>query len=103
MLKIKKGDQVVVISGRDKGKKGEVIKNFKLLGKVVVKGINVVKKTIKKSKENPHGGFIEVETPIHVSNLMLFCPKCGKGTRVGVSIEKKSKFRICKKCGNKFE
>ncbi|MGC8764629.1 MAG: 50S ribosomal protein L24 [Brevinematia bacterium] len=103
MQKIRKGDNVVVIAGRDKGKKGEVLHTFPLANKAIVKGINIVKKSVKKSKEHPQGGFAEVETPIHISNLMLFCPKCGKGVRTGVLISGNSKVRVCKKCGYKFE
>ncbi|MEJ5283828.1 MAG: 50S ribosomal protein L24 [Brevinematia bacterium] len=103
MQKIKKGDNVVVIAGKDKGKKGEVLKCFPQIDKAIVKGVNLVRKAIKKSKEHPNGGFVEIEKPIHVSNLMLFCPKCGKGVRVGIALDKDKKVRVCKKCGNKFE
>ncbi len=103
MQKIKKGDTVVVIAGKDKGKKGEVLRSFPKTDKLIVKGVALVKKSVKKTKENPNGGYIEIEKPIHKSNVMLFCPKCGRGVRVGISLEKDKKIRICKKCGNKFE
>ncbi len=103
MQKIKKGDQVIVIAGKDKGKKGEVLVSFPSINKAVVKGINIVKKTVKKSKQHQQGGFVEVEAPIHISNLMLFCPKCGRGVRTRVLLGDNLKVRVCKKCGNKFE
>jgi len=102
MNKIRKGDQVVVIAGRDKGKKGEILQVTRK--GVLVKGVSLVKKSIKKSKEHPSGGFAELEAPIHGSNLMLFCPKCGRGVRVGFAIlENGEKVRVCKRCKHKFE
>jgi large subunit ribosomal protein L24 len=103
MERIKKGDQVIVIAGKDKSKKGEIIRVDKNKG-LIVKGINIVKKSVKKSKEKPSGGFIEIEAPIHVSNAMLFCAKCGKGIRAALQIQQNGdKKRLCKKCGHKFE
>lgn len=104
MEKIKKGDQVIVIAGRDKGKKGEVIKVASKKGSLIVKGVNLVKKAVKKSKEKPAGGIIELEALLHGSNAMLLCPKCGKGVRVKIDVLKDGKkIRVCKKCGHKFE
>jgi len=106
MNKIRKGDQVIVIAGRDKGKKGEVITSLPKKNKLLVKGINIVKKTIKKSKEYPNGAIIDTESPIDVSNVMLICPKCNRPTRVGfVYDDDGKKYRICKKkdCRQKFE
>ena len=104
MEKIKKGDQVQIIAGKDKGKKGEVIRSIPKKDRIVVKGVNVVKKSVKKSKENSAGGYIEVEAAMHASNMMLFCPKCNKGVRVGIVLsDKGDKNRVCKKCGHKFE
>jgi large subunit ribosomal protein L24 len=104
LMKIRKGDTVVVIAGRDKGKKSEVIRVDRKAEKAVVKGINLVKKAVRRSQDHPNGGFVEVETFIHASNLMLFCPKCNKGVRVKVVVDKDgSKYRACKKCGYKFE
>ena len=87
-LKVRKGDTVIVIAGSEKGKKGEIVRAMPTQNKVVVKGVNYVKKTIKKSKENPNGGFLEIEAPLHVSNVMLFCPKNRKGVRVGFTTDK---------------
>ncbi len=104
MEKIIKGDQVLIISGRDKGKKGEVIRVAVKQKALIVKGVNLVKKSVKKSKEKPSGGFIEVEAPIQISNAMVICPSCGKGVRVGMKIDDKgAKKRICKSCQHKFE
>lgn len=104
MERIKKGDQVLVIAGKDKGKKGEIVKVVKEGKGIVVKGINLVKKSVKKSKENPSGGYIEIESSVHESNIMLYCSKCNTGVRVGfISDEKNGKKRTCKKCGHKFE
>jgi large subunit ribosomal protein L24 len=104
MEKVRKGDQIIMIAGKDKKKKGEVIKVTDKDKSVIVKGINTVKKSVKKSKEHPSGGYVELEAPVAVSNVMVFCPKCAKGTRVGIKVEKDSKkIRVCKKCGHKFE
>ncbi len=102
MNRIRKGDQVVVIAGKDKNKKGEVLQITRK--GILVKGVNLIKKSVKKSNDHPSGGFVELEAPIHASNLMLFCPKCGKGVRVGfILLENGEKSRVCKKCQHKFE
>jgi large subunit ribosomal protein L24 len=103
MEKIRNKDQIIVIAGRDKGKKGEVLTSNVKEDKVIVKGINILKKSVKKSKENPKGGFVEVEMPLSVSNVMMFCTKCNKGVRVGIKITDSGKVRFCKKCDHKFE
>lgn len=104
MQKIRKKDQVIVIAGRDKGKKGEVVTSLLNEDTLVVKGVNLVKKSVKKSKENPSGGYVEVESSINKSNVLLFCPKCNKGVRVNVVVtDKGEKTRTCKKCNHKFE
>ncbi len=100
-MKIKKGDNVMVLSGNDKGKTGEVTKVIPKTEKVVVKGINVRKRHVK-AAPNREGGIIPEEFPIHSSTVGLVCPKCGKATRVGYVIENDKKFRICKKCGAKI-
>ena len=98
-MKIKKGDQVIVITGRDKGKTGEVTKAMPKDSKVVVSGINLVKRHTKPTQENA-GGIISKEMPIHVSNVALIDPKSGKATRVGIKVEKDgSKVRVAKKSG----
>lgn len=104
MEKIRKGDSIVVIAGKDVGKKGEVIQVLPEDTRIVIKGINMVKKAVKKSKEKPAGGFIEIEAAMNRSNVMVQCPKCNKGVRVGIKVnDKGEKSRVCKKCNHKFD
>ena len=99
-MKLKKGDKVFVIAGKDRGKSGLVSKVLINADKVVVEGINIVKKTQKASKKNPKGGIIEKSAPLAVSNIQMICPSCSKSTRIGYKILKNgTKERICKKCG----
>ena len=98
-MNIKKDDTVIVLSGKDKGKQGEVLVAEPKTGKVIVKGVNVATKHQKPQKQGQEGGIIKVETPIYVSKVQLVCPKCGKGTRVGHKIADGKKVRVCKKCG----
>lgn len=98
-MRIKKGDTVQVLSGNDKGKKGEVLEVMPKDSKIVVKGINVRKKHIKPRKQGEEGGIIPVECAINSSKVNIVCPKCGKTTRVEYKIEKDKKVRVCKKCG----
>ena len=102
-MRIKKGDTVQVLSGNDKGKKGEVLEVMPKDSKVVVKGVNVRKKHIKPRKQGEQGGIIPSEFSIHSSKVALVCPKCGKATRVGYEVEKDGKVRVCKKCGAKIK
>jgi large subunit ribosomal protein L24 len=99
MLGIKKGDQVYVISGKDRGKTGKVVEIFKSKDYLLVENINIVKKSVKKSDENPHGGYIQIEKPIHISNVMLFDPKLNKPTRFRTSINNGIKKRVSVKSG----
>lgn len=100
-MKLKNGDNVIILSGNDKGKKGEILEIIPKTEKIVVKGINVRKKHVK-AAPNKEGGIIAKEFPIHSSIVGLICPKCGKTTRVGYVIEDGKKFRICKKCEAKI-
>jgi large subunit ribosomal protein L24 len=101
MRKLKTGDDVFVIAGKDKGKSGKIIKVFPEEERVIVEGINKIKKHVKPTPRNPQSGIIEVFGKIHISNLMLICPKCKGPTRVGIKIlEDKRKIRYCKKCGD---
>ena len=102
-MKVKKGDTVQVLSGNDKGKKGEVLEVMPKDSKVVVKGVNVRKKHIKPRKQGEEGGIIPVECAIPASKVNVVCPKCGKTTKVGYSEEKGEKIRVCKKCGAKLK
>lgn len=101
-MNVKKGDQVEVLSGKDKGKRGEVIVALPSEGKVVVRGVAVVKKAQRPTQANQQGGIVEKEAAIDVSNAALVCPTCGKATRVGHAEEDGKKVRVCKKCGAKF-
>ena len=98
-MKIKKDDKVIVLSGKDKGKQGEVLVAEPKAGKVTVEGVSVATKHRKPRKQGEEGGIIKVETPIYASKVQLVCPKCGKATRVGHKIENGKKTRVCKKCG----
>ncbi|AQX04685.1 50S ribosomal protein L24 [Elizabethkingia meningoseptica] len=100
-LKIKRGDNVIVTTGRKeiKGKVGEVIEIIKDKNRAVVAGLNIVKKHVKPSAQNPQGGIVEREASIHISNLAVVDPKTGKATKVGYKIEGDKKVRIAKKSG----
>ncbi len=98
--KFKKNDQIIVIKGKDKGKKGAIIKVLPLAHKVVVEGINILKKNTRPSKKNMQGGIIDINHPIPVSNIRLICPETGKPTRVGFKITRGGqKERIAKSSG----
>ncbi|MCU7557049.1 50S ribosomal protein L24 [Macrococcus capreoli] len=98
-MHIKKGDKVIVITGKDKGKTGTVIEALPKKDRVVVEGVNIVKKHQKPTQMNPEGGIVEFEAAIHVSNVMLIDPKTNKPTRVGIKIEDGKKVRVAKKSG----
>ena len=98
--KIKKGDQVMVISGKEKGKTGKVSRVIPERGAVIVEKLNMVKRHVRPSPKYRHGGIIEKEAPIHISNVMIICEKCKGPVRVGKKIlEDGGKVRYCKKCG----
>jgi large subunit ribosomal protein L24 len=97
-MKIKKGDQIQIIAGKDKGKVGKVLRVIPGNLRIVVEGLNLIKKHMKPKKGGEKGQRIEVPASINISNVMLVCPKCGKLTRVGFKVNKKDKLRICKKC-----
>ena len=102
-MNVKKGDKVQVLSGKDKGAQGEVLKAFPAEGKVIVEGVAMVKKHQTPNAANQQGGIIEREAKIDVSNVMLVCPTCGKATRVGHATDANGKkVRVCKKCGAQF-
>ena len=102
-MKIRKGDTVKVLSGNDKGKTGEVLEVIPKTEKIVVKGINIRKKSVKPRRQGEEGGIIPSEASIHSSKVAVVCPKCGKATRIGYSVEKDEKVRVCKKCGAKIK
>lgn len=97
-MKIKKGDTVIIISGKDRGKKSKVNEVLPKSNKIIVEGVNIVKKHRRPRSEREKGQVIEVSQPINISNVKLFCPKCSKATRVGYRVADKNKYRVCKKC-----
>lgn len=98
-LGIRKEDHVYVITGKEKGKKGRVLVVNRSKNSVLIEKINIIKKHMKPSKKYTQGGIIEKEAPLCISNVMLICPKCGKQTKIGVTVlEGSKKHRICKKC-----
>ena len=98
-MNVKKNDTVVVLSGKDKGKKGKVLEAMPATGKVVVEGINVATCHVKPKKQGDQGGIINREIPMYASKVMLVCPKSGKATREAFKVENGAKVRVCKKCG----
>ena len=102
-MKLRKGDTVKVLSGNDKGKTGEVLEVLPKADKIVVKEVNIRKKHVKARKQGEESGIISVECSIPAAKVNVVCPKCGKTTKVGYSVEKDEKVRICKKCGAKLK
>lgn len=99
-MDIKKGDIVLVNTGRELGKTGKVLHAFPKKKRVLVEKINIVKLHKRPTQQNQEGGIMEVENPLHISNLMLMCEKCGKGVRVGSKrLEDNRKVRVCRSCG----
>lgn len=102
-LHIRKGDEVIVLAGDDKGRKGKVLKVLVAKQRALVEGVNMVSKSMKPSAKNPQGGIVKQEAPIHVSNLSLIDPKSGKATRVGMKkTDDGKKVRVAKKSGEVF-
>ncbi|MET3508129.1 large subunit ribosomal protein L24 [Halalkalibacter oceani] len=102
-MHVKKGDTVKVISGKDKGKQGVILEAFPKKNRVLVEGVNIVKKHAKPSQDNPQGGILNQEAPIHSSNVMPIDPKSGEPTRVGYKVENGKKVRIAKKSGEALD
>ena len=99
-MKIKKGDQVRILTGKDRGKSGKVLRTVKDSGKVVVEGLNIVKKHRRPKRGGEKGQRVEIPAPVSVSNIGLICNSCGKVTRVGYKVNDKNKIRVCKKCNS---
>ena len=97
-MKLKKGDTVLIISGKDRGRTAKILKSLVKERQILVDGINLKKKHVKPRKEGDKGQVVSVAAPLDISNVKFICPKCSKATRVGYKIEKDKKFRICKKC-----
>ena len=99
MLKIKKGDTVQVIKGKDRGKKGKVLRISPDENRTIVEGLNLIKKHRRKTREDQQGGIVSIEAPINISNLMLLCKNCNRAVRVGFTLLKDgTKSRFCKSC-----
>ena len=98
-MKIKKGDNIKIIKGKDKGKTGKVLRLFPAKNKALVQGINFVKKHLRRSKQDEQGGIVQREAGINISNLMLICKACNRAIRVGIDVlQDGSRVRFCKKC-----
>lgn len=98
-MKIKTGDQVKIIKGKDSGKTGKVEKVFPKKGKIIVSGLNIYKRHLKSQGQNKPSGIVDITKPINISNITLVCSKCNKPARIGYMIDKSGeKNRICKKC-----
>ncbi|MDR0486945.1 MAG: 50S ribosomal protein L24 [Treponema sp.] len=97
-FKLRKEDIVKVIAGKDRGKQGRVLKILRGKDRILVEGVNIVKKAKKRRNQQDRGGIVEIEAAVHSSNLMILCKKCGP-TRIGYRIDGDSKIRVCKKCG----
>jgi len=101
-MKFKKGDEVIVTLGKDRGKRGKIEAVFPKKQEVLVSGVNIYKRHLKPRGEGKPGGIIDITKPLSVAKIALICPKCGKPTRVGYQLETKekaAKLRICRKCG----
>ncbi len=101
-LHVRKGDTVEVISGKDKGARGEVRRAYPETGRVTVEGVAMIKKHQRAQGPNNPGGIIDREGTVDASTVMLVCPKCSERTRVGHAVENGKKVRVCKKCGAHF-
>jgi large subunit ribosomal protein L24 len=97
-FKIRRDDQVEIIAGKDKGKRGTVVKVDREKGRVIVSGANLVKKALKRRSQQDQGGIAEVEAPLNISNVAIVCKKCGP-VRIGFKIDGDKKIRVCRKCG----
>lgn len=98
-LHVKKGDTVLVLSGKDKGKQGKIVEALPKKAKVIVEGVNKVKRHTKPNQSAPQGGIIVKEAPMHVAKVMLVCPHCSKATRIAKKDINGKMLRACKKCG----
>ena len=97
-MKIRKGDTVLIISGKDRGKRGKVLNVFPGEGRLIVEGASLRKKNVKPKKAGEKGQVVEVPAAFSISNAKLICTKCGKPAKVGYKIIEEKKYRICKKC-----
>ncbi len=101
--KLKVNDNVIVITGSDRGRKGKILRIDRKNGRVIVEGVNKRNKNVKATQENPKGGKINIEFPINISNVQLYCDKCKKGSRIGIQQKEDNKTRVCRECGKSFD
>lgn len=101
--RIKKNDTVMVITGKEKGKSGRVYRVMPEKDRVLVEKLNIVKRHSRPTAANRQGGIVEMEAPLHMSNVMLVCPKCSKPARVSYRYDGDTKVRVCKKCGDTID
>lgn len=99
-FKVKKNDTVEILAGKDKGKRGTIARILPKKNAVVVTGLNIVKKTMKRKSQQDQGGITDVEAPLDISNVGIICKKCGRPVRVGYKIDADKKVRVCRKCGD---
>ncbi|MBK23967.1 MAG: 50S ribosomal protein L24 [Halobacteriovorax sp.] len=102
MEKLRVSDEVVILAGKDKGKKGNVLQIFRKQNRVIVGGCNVVKKAVKPTQENPAGGITEKEAPVHISNVAVVSPKTNKATRVKIVNKDGKNIRVAVSCGTEL-
>lgn len=102
-MSIRTGDKVHVLAGKDKGKEAKILAVFPTRERVIVERVNMMKKATRPTQKNPKGGILELEAPIHVSNVALVCPKCSQPTRISRKREGGALVRVCKKCGNDID
>lgn len=98
-FKIRKDDTVEVIAGKDKGKRGTVVRVITKKDAVIVSGVNIVKKAMKKRSQQDQGGIVEIEAPLNISNVGIVCKKCGRPVKAGYKFNGDKKVRVCRKCG----
>ena len=98
-MKLRKGDRVRVISGKDVGKEGEITRVYPVEERVIIDGVNVAKRHQRATGATMQGGIIDKDMPLHVSNVAIVCTSCGKHTRIGYRFEGSEKLRVCRKCG----
>lgn len=107
-MNVRKDDNVMVISGNSLGKQGKVLKVFPERQRIIIEGVNIVKRHSRPSQKNPQGGVVQKEAPVNATNIMVICPKCNKATRVGhtnvtdATSGRKKKMRVCKHCNEMF-
>jgi len=102
-MKLKKNDNVLVVTGKDRGKTGVIERVFPGEDKIVVKGVAIAKKHVKPSRKNPQGGIIDINLKVDSSNVMMLCPSCGKPSKIAYKTTNNNKLRVCKKCSQSLE